>query len=197
MRVSPILWAEDSQLSATDIDIKTNGKNIDWVLQKGNAFIISQDSIEGFNQIKGQDITSRFRDGNIHRVNVEGGSSETIYWIRDDDGSLIGIDVSKSDSMVIEMNGNSISVIKGYKDISETMYPESELNESDRKLQGFQWHDEARPKDKNDIFRKAEAEMPQATTETEPSETPTDTPSEPEINAEQPKRHRPKKEPNN
>ena len=197
MRVSPILWAEDSQLSATDIDIKTNGKNIDWVLQKGNAFIISQDSIEGFNQIKGQDITSRFRDGNIHRVNVDGDAAETLYWIRDDEGALIGIDISKSATMVIEMNGNSISVIKGYKDISETMYPESDLNENARKLQGFQWHDEARPKDKNDIFRKAEAEMPQATTETDPSDTPTETPTEPETTAEQPKRHRPKKEPNN
>ena len=197
MRVAPILWTDDSQLSGTDIDIKTNGKSIDWVLQRGNAFIISQDSIEGFNQIKGQDITSRFRDGNIHRVNVDGDAAETLYWIRDDDGALIGIDISKSATMVIEMDGNSISVIKGYKDITETMYPESDLNENARKLQGFQWHDEARPKDKNDIFRKAEAEMPQATTKTDPSDTPTETPTEPEINAEQPKRHRPKKEPNN
>lgn len=197
MRVAPILWTDDSQLSGTDIDIKTNGKSIDWVLQRGNAFIISQDSIEGFNQIKGQDITSRFRDGNIHRVNVDGDVAETLYWIRDDDGALIGIDISKSATMVIEMDGNSISVIKGYKDITETMYPESDLNENARKLQGFQWHDEARPKDKNDIFRKAEAEMPQATTKTDPSDTPTETPTEPETTAEQPKRHRPKKEPNN
>ena len=197
MRVAPILWTDDSQLSGTDIDIKTNGKSIDWVLQRGNAFIISQDSIEGFNQIKGQDITSRFRDGNIHRVNVDGDAAETLYWIRDDDGALIGIDISKSATMVIEMDSNSISVIKGYKDITETMYPESDLNENARKLQGFQWHDEARPKDKNDIFRKAEAEMPQATTKTDPSDTPTETPTEPETTAEQPKRHRPKKEPNN
>lgn len=193
MRVAPVLWNEDSQLSGTDIDIKTNGKSIDWVLQKGNAFIISQDSIEGFNQIKGQDITSRFKNGNIHRVNVEGGAAETLYWIRDDEGGLIGIDVSKSATMVIEMNGNSISIIKGYKDISETMYPEAELNENARKLQGFKWHDEARPKDKNDIFRKAEAVMPQATLETEPSETPTETSTDPESKAEQPKRHRERK----
>ena len=53
MRVAPILWAEDSQLTGVDIDIKLKDHNVDWVLQKGNAFIISQDSIEGFNQIKG------------------------------------------------------------------------------------------------------------------------------------------------
>ena len=189
MRVAPILWTEDSQLSGTDIDIKSNGKSIDWVLQKGNAFIISQDSIEGFNQIKGQDITSRFRNGNIHRVNVDGDVAETLYWIRDDEGGLIGIDVSKSATMVIEMDGNSISVIKGYKDITETMYPESELNENARKLQGFQWHDEARPKDKLDIFRRVEAEMPQV----QPAQTETPAETEAEAPKEQPKRHRERK----
>lgn len=191
MRVNPILWTEDSQLSGTDIDIKLKDKSIEWVLQRGNAFIISQDSIEGFNQIKGQDITSRFREGNIHRVNVEGGSSETLYWIRDDDGGLIGIDVSKSATMTIDLRDNSISLIKGYNDISETLYPESDLNENARKLQGFQWHDEARPKDKDDIFRITAAEMPQ--TQPAPAESHKETPGETEVQQEQPKRHRERK----
>lgn len=193
MRVAPVLWAEDSQLTGTSIDIKTNGKSIDWVLQKGNAFIIAQDSIEGFNQIKGQDILSKFKGGNIHNVNVEGGAAETLYWIRDDDGALIGIDVSKSETMVIEMKNNSVSRIKGYKSISETMYPESELKENARQLQGFLWHDEARPKDRDDIFRRCVTETPTqaaATTPHQQAETPAAT--EP-----QPKRHRDKKNINN
>lgn len=193
MRVCPVLWAEDSQLTGTGIDIKTNGKSIDWVLQKGNAFIIAQDSIEGFNQIKGQDILSKFEDGNIHNVNVEGGTAETLYWIRDDDGALIGIDVSKSETMTIEMKNNSVSRIKGYKGISETMYPEAELKENARYLQGFLWHDEARPKDRDDIFRRSETETPTpavATTPQQEAEIPAAT--EP-----QPKRHRDKKDINN
>ena len=205
MRVAPILWAEDSQMTGTDIDIKLKDSTVDWVLQKGNAFIISQDSIEGFNQIKGMDITSLFKDGDIHHVNVDGDQAETIYWIRDDDGGLIGIDVSKSETMIIEMKDNSVSRIKGFKDITETMYPETDLSESSRYLQGFKWHDEARPKDKDDIFRRIEAEMPQATTEVKPEETSTETLTEPTMEAseelenqeEQPKRHRPRRENNN
>lgn len=195
MRVAPILWAENSQLSGTDIDIKTNGKGIDWVLQRGNAFIIAKDSIEGFNQIKGQDILSKFEDGDIHRVNVEGGSAETLYWIRDDEEGLIGIDVSKSATMVIEMRNSSISNIKGYKEISETMYPESDLKESSRYLQGFQWHDEARPKDRDDIFRRIEVEMPQVQSATTPTQAEAST--ETDAQKEHPKRHREKKDINN
>ena len=195
MRVAPILWAEDSQMSGTDIDIKIKESTVEWVLQKGNAFIISQDTIEGFDQIKGMDITSLFKDGDIHHVNVDGDNAETIYWIRDDDGGLIGIDVSKSETMVIEMKDNGVSRIKGFNGISETMYPEADLNESSRYLSGFKWHDDARPKDKDDIFRRIEAEMPQA--EVTPTETPTEPSSEalgePEVQEEQPKRHRERK----
>ena len=200
MRVNPILWTEDSQMTGTDIDIRIKDQAIDWVLQKGNAFIISQDTIEGFNQIKGTDITSRFKDGGIHRVNVDGDKAETIYWIRDDDGSLIGIDVSNSETMVIEMENQNISIIKSFKGISETMYPENDLSESSRYLQGFKWHDEARPRDKDDIFRRIEAEMPQAAAEVAaevaPEETTTETSAvaEPEAKEEQqPKRHRERK----
>ena len=195
MRVAPILWAEDSQMSGTDIDIKIKESTVEWVLQKGNAFIISQDTIEGFNQIKGMDITSLFKDGDIHHVNVDGDQAETIYWIRDDDGGLIGIDVSKSETMVIEMEQQNVSVIKSFKSIDETMYPEEDLNESSRYLQGFKWHDEARPKDKDDIFRRIEAEMPQAvvTPKETPTEPSTEAPEETEIKEEQPKRHRERK----
>ena len=198
MRVSPILWAEDSQMSGTDIDIKIKESTVEWVLQKGNAFIISQDTIEGFNQIKGKDITSLFKDGDIHHVNVDGDQAETIYWIRDDDGGIIGIDVSKSETMVIEMEKQNVSVIKSYKGIDETMYPKEDLSESSRYLQGFKWHDDARPKDKDDIFRRIEAEMPQAevTPKEMPIEPSTEATEETVIKEEQPKRHRAKKDNN-
>lgn len=194
MRVAPILWAEDSQLTGVDIDIKLKDHNVDWVLQKGNAFIISKDSIEGYNQIKGKDITSRFRKGNIHRVNVDGDKAETIYWIRDDDGGLIGIDVSNSATMVIEMEKQSVSIIKSFKEINETMYPEKDLSESNRYLSGFKWHDEARPRDKDDIFRRVEVEMPKI--EETPKETSKETAAEEEVQEEQQKKHRPRKEHN-
>ena len=196
MRVNPILWAEDSQLTGTDIDIRLKDKTIDWVLQKGNAFVISEDSIEGYNQIKGTDITSWFKKGNIHRVNVDSTKAETIYWIRDDDGSLIGIDVSDSETMVIEMENQSINLIKGYKNINETMYPEEDLKESSRYLSGFKWYDEVRPKDKDDIFRSAEAVMPAATSaETPVQEAKEETKEDEQVEEpkEEPKRHRARK----
>lgn len=206
MRVNPILWTDDSQMTGDKIDIKTNGETIEFVLQNGNAFIASQDTIEGFNQIRGADITSHFKDGSIHHVNVDGTSAESIYWIRDDDGSTIGIDVAKSETMVIIMKDQSISTIKSFKGIEETMYPEDDLNESSRYLQGFKWYDVIRPISKDDIFRQPEVTEPtnEKSFETpleakpeaiEASEAPEtlETPETPSPEPQQPQQHRPKK----
>ena len=99
--------------------------------------------------------------------------------------------MSKSETMVIEMEKQSVSIIKSFKDIDETMYPEKDLSESNRYLPGFKWHDEARPKDKDDIFRRVEVEMPKV--EETPKETPKEAAAEEEVQEVQPKRHRERK----
>lgn len=151
MRVEPVLWSDSAQMTATSIDIKTANHTIDSLFQRGQAFIISKDTIEGYNQINGNDMVSCFKDGNIHHVNVTT-DSKLIYWLREDDGSLIGINVASSKDMKILMKEKSIYRIKYYEGIDETLYPEKDIIESDRYLQGFQWLEDLRPKSKEDIF---------------------------------------------
>ena len=151
MRVDPVLWTDDSQLTGDHIDIRIAHHTIDSLFQRGNAFIISKDSIEGYNQINGNDMVSKFVDGGIDHVNVAG-DSKVISWLREDDGELIGINKSSDKRMRILMKDKSISLIKYYQDINETLYPEKDLKESDRYLDGFAWREEERPKDRYDIF---------------------------------------------
>ena len=152
MRVDPVLWTDNSQITGDHIDIKTAHHAIDSLFQKGNAFIISKDSIEGYNQINGNEMVSKFKDSSIDHVNVTE-SSKVISWLREDDGSLIGINKSSSKNMKILMNDQSISLIKYYQNIDETLYPEKDLKEKDRYLDGFIWREEERPKDKEGIFK--------------------------------------------
>lgn len=151
MRVDPVLWTDDSQLTGDHIDIRIAHHAIDSLFQRGNAFIISKDSIEGYNQINGHDMMSKFKDGGIDHVKVTG-DSKVISWLREDDGELIGINKSNASKMRIVMKDKSISLIKYYESINETLYPEKDLKESDRYLDGFIWREEERPKDRYDIF---------------------------------------------
>ncbi len=154
MRGKPLLWSKETQMSSDSINILIANQKIDTVWQYSNAFIISRDTIKGYNQIKGVDMVSIFDDGNLSNVKVTD-EAQTIYWLREEDGSLIGVNSSKSKTMNIFMkkDGHGVSYIKYYGGIDETLYPEKDIKENDRYLAGFKWSDELRPKSVADIFR--------------------------------------------
>ena len=158
MRNHPVLWVDDAQMTADSIDIKVVKHAIDNVKQRGHAFIIACDSVEGYNQFKGITMVSHFNDGKLSHVKVTG-DAKTISWLREDDSSLIGINMASSQDMLILMKDNSIDLVKYFKGIDETLYPEKDLKEKDRYLEGFEWREENRPKDKYDIFRKTNQEQ--------------------------------------
>ena len=144
MRTEPVIWAENSQLSGDLIDIKVKGQAIENLVMYPNAFVIQQDSIKGFNQVKGNEITIYFREKDIDNM-YNKGNAETIYWLRDDDGSLIGINISKSDEMDIKIRDRQMTKIKHYNNIKETLYPEKQLKDDMEYLKGFLWQEDKKP----------------------------------------------------
>ena len=144
MRTKPVIWAEETQMSGDNIDIKIKEQAIENLLMYPNAFVIQQDSIKGYNQVKGKKITTYFKSNEIDHMFNEG-NAETIYWLRDDDGSLIGVNFSQSTEMDIKIKNRQISNIKFYKNIKETLYPEKQLKDNMEYLKGFQWQEDKKP----------------------------------------------------
>lgn len=163
MRREPIVWAENSQLRGDSINIVIARKAIDSVLLYPNGFIIQKDTIEGFNQIKGKTMIAYFKDNELDHV-YDDGNAETVYWLREEDGSMIGVNVSQSVAMDITIEKNQIVRIKYFKKTSETLYPKEKMKPGIETLKGFEWLDELRPTDPNDIFRKAKKTEESTTT---------------------------------
>lgn len=153
MRREPIVWAENSQLRGDSINIVIARKAIDSVLLYPNGFIIQKDTIEGFNQIKGKTMIAYFKDNELDHV-YDDGNAETVYWLREEDGSMIGVNVSQSVAMDIKIEKNQIVRIKYFKKTNETLYPKEKMKPGIEMLKGFEWLEELRPVDPNDIFRK-------------------------------------------
>lgn len=145
MRIKPVIWAEGNQMSGDSINAYISKKNIKNLLMRPNAFVIQQDTINGFNQVKGKQITTFFKGNEIDHMFNEG-NAETIYWLRDDDGSLIGVNFSQSSEMDIKVKNRQIFNIKYYKNIKETLYPEEQLKGNMEYLDGFFWQEDSRPK---------------------------------------------------
>lgn len=152
---SPVLWTGKNQLTADSIFITVHNNQLDSLTMFNTSFIISSDTLDNFNQIKGRNMVGYFRNNHIYRVKVDG-NAQSVYWVRDENKHLIGINKAASSYMVISVKNNEIKAINYIEKAAETMYPEKGLPEEGKILKGFSWQAALRPHSKYDIFRKEE-----------------------------------------
>lgn len=155
----PVLWSEENQLTADSISIAMRNKVVDSLVMYNTAFIVSRDTIKGYNQIKGKNMVGYFIKNELYKIAVDG-NAQTVYWVREEDGSLIGVDLSRSSTMVIKLFNSQIRRIIYQSSPTEVMYPEKELPEGESKLKGFRWLEDIRPANKTDIYRWEDAPAP-------------------------------------
>lgn len=152
MYKEPVLWSEDNQLSADSIKIAISNNAIDTMVLYNNSFIISKDSINSFNQIKGKQMVGYFNKNELYKI-IVGGNSETIYFIRDDiTGELIGINKGVSSNMRIYLKKQKITNITYIRQPHTPLFPRKDMHPQDLRLRGFEWHGYNRPYKKSDIF---------------------------------------------
>jgi lipopolysaccharide export system protein LptA len=156
----PILWNYENQLTGEVMHLIGNNKTeqLDSLKVMNNAFIISKDTVgTGFNQVKGQNLYGKFRDNKMYEVDVVK-NTEVIYFMRNDNQELIGINKNKSSSINMQLEENVINTITFFKEVEGEIFPEKELPENARKLKDFIWRGDERIKSKEDIFPPEENE---------------------------------------
>ena len=147
----PVLWSDMYQLTARRIEIKTTENEVEWVQLHDAAFIISQEDTIGFNQMKGRTMHGHFRDNALWRVDVDG-NGETIFFIRENNGDLVGINKAVSSNIIIFVDGAEVTGIQFVRQPEAVLFPPEDLSGEDRLLRNFQWLDHRRPQGKFDIF---------------------------------------------
>ena len=154
MYYQPALWTQENQLTAEIIRIYVSGQKIDSMNMTNSSFIISRDDIDSakFNQIKGKNMTGYFQDNELFKINVDG-NSETLYFVREDNGNLIGINKAVSSSMIIRISERNIRTTSYLDEPDATLFPENEYPKQELKLKNFKWLEKERPLNKFDIFR--------------------------------------------
>jgi lipopolysaccharide export system protein LptA len=148
----PILWSGKNQLTADSINVVASGGEIDSLIMFNSSFIISRDTLDAFNQIKGKNMTGYFVENELKKINVDG-NAQTVYWIREEDGYLIGINFSEASTMSIKLKDNELQTINYKSSATEKMFPRKEVSKEQERLKGFRWHEHLKPKDKLDIFK--------------------------------------------
>src|SRR5690606_9138973 len=119
-----------------------------------NAFIISKDSLgTGYNQINGMRLVGLFDDNNeLYNIDIIK-NAQSIYYLRNDEDELEGIDKYKSGSINIKIANKEVEEVNKINQVDGDVYPESKYPESEKLLRGFDWRDEERPRSVEDLFK--------------------------------------------
>tara|TARA_B110000971_G_scaffold151611_1_gene154832 strand:- start:525 stop:2252 length:1728 start_codon:yes stop_codon:yes gene_type:complete len=151
----PVLWNLKNQITGDSIHLISNSKTetLDSLKVFNNAFIISKDSLgDGYNQISGQKLFGLFENNSLSTIDIIK-NAESIYYLRNEDNELVGIDKSKSGSIKVWITENTIDEMRKYNQIGGKMHPEIEFPENEKILKGFHWRDSERPTSVEDLFK--------------------------------------------
>lgn len=168
---NPVLWNEGSQMIGDTISVVMRNNQIDELQLRTNAFVISQDTVKNFNQVKGRQIRALFEEGALYRINVDG-NGESIYFVLDEvELFLVGMNRMTCGNMQMNFKDQQLNHINFYQNPEGRFIPPHELEEPDKRLAGFNWRGEERPTKASVLDRQAAAidtEKPSADEETEP-----------------------------
>lgn len=148
----PVMWTEQYQLVSDSMAIFTKNRQAERLELYNSAFVTSMIDTMRYNQIKGRNLTGHFKDNELNKIEVNG-NGESIYFLIDGN-ELTGVNHSRcakieayvQDGRVIEIMdiGNPEGVIDP---------PDLTTDPLELRLEGFNWLDHLRPKQKSDIFK--------------------------------------------
>ena len=151
----PVLWNIKNQITGDSIHLISNPKTetLDSLKVFNNAFVISKDSLgDGYNQISGKKLFGLFNNNSLSTIDIIK-NAETIYYLRNDENELVGIDKSKSGAIKIWLTENNIDEMRKYNQIGGKTYPELDFPENEKILRGFNWRESERPTSVEDLFK--------------------------------------------
>jgi len=165
----PVLWTEENQMTADSIRMLIQNKTIDRIYLIANSFVVSQDSLLNFNQIKGRKMTAFFNGRSIDHVDVEG-NGESVYFALEEKetkldstsiktSTLMGVNRIICSNMKINFLEGKVNNISFYIKPDASFIPPIELKDGDKRLKGFVWRHKEKPR-KQDVVKQSAESLP-------------------------------------
>jgi len=149
---NPMMWAQNTQLSADSILAPYYNREFHKLLMYENAFITSEKDSAHYDQIKGEYMTAYLDSSKIKKVFIET-NAQTLYYVTEDKTDTIGI-VLKEISGMNKIDCNSILVQFVESEIENISFndmptgkytPIEDVLERELFLIGYLWQIERKP----------------------------------------------------
>ncbi len=147
----PVIWNKANQLTGDTVIMFMAYGEIQKMHLFPDAFVVSEADTGKYNQIKGKILIARFRQSEVHQIDVQG-NGQTAYYAQEEDGTWIGINRLDCSKMRVNIDSNTISNIAFFVKPDGTLYPMKDLTPELAFLRNFSWRQSIRPKSRMDIF---------------------------------------------
>ncbi len=141
----PILWSKENQLVADTIVAFLRNDKIKNLYLRSDGFVISRDTAQNFNQIKGRQIQAIFDDSTAIEKVLVNGNGESIYFALDENNKLIGLNKVECSSMSLTFNEQKVKRIVFMGSPESKLIPPNEVGGGDIKLSNFSWRIDEKP----------------------------------------------------
>lgn len=152
---SPVLWTTENQMTGDTIRVVLKNQNVDKVYLMTNSFVVSEDSLNNFNQIKGKRMTAIFANKTIHHVDVDGNGESLYYALQEEEKDLdsllvkivyvSGMNKMICSNMKINFLAGKVDNFSAYVKPDAQFIPPHEIRKEDERLKGFVWRAKERP----------------------------------------------------
>jgi lipopolysaccharide export system protein LptA len=146
----PVIWANMNQMSAGSIKLFTRNNALYKAELIENAFVVGPEDTASYNQIKGRHMTGFIKENKLYRIDVEG-NGQTIYYPKED-GEVVGVNKAEASNLTILLEEQEVTGIILRNQPSGNLNPPDLLTREARRLDGFRWLEDYRPKTMEDIF---------------------------------------------
>ncbi|TAH01421.1 MAG: hypothetical protein EAZ16_11770 [Sphingobacteriales bacterium] len=149
---NPIVWATGNQVTGDTIYLFTKNQKADRLFVNENAIAINKSGEKMFNQIAGRTLNGYFKDGNIDYFRAKGSPAQSVYYIKDEDDALVGVNSATADIIDMTFADKELQKVIFRSEVTGTMYPVQQLPEDKKQLRNFNWQETKRPKTKYELF---------------------------------------------
>ncbi|HLP35155.1 MAG TPA: OstA-like protein [Amoebophilaceae bacterium] len=147
---TPIVWCGGYQITGEDVRLviqKEEAETVKMFVDK-NLFMTSADPVGNYNQVKGDKMVAKFKEGVLEKMCIEG-NGESLYFVLDEQKELVGMNHIKCTSMEMDMVNNQLEQMKFQPKPLGMFYPAEKLTLEQMKLEHFVWHGEKWPTKEN------------------------------------------------
>ena len=148
---SPVIWNDGNrQYTADSLSVLIRGGGVDRASLMSNAFIITQESDDYFDQIKGAEVMAFFDSTSaLRRFDALGGAL-ALFFLQEKD-TIATVNKVETKMMSALMKDGDLDKVYYFDAPKNDAYPIPQMPKTDFRMKGFNWQPENRPSCPEDI----------------------------------------------